>query len=59
MSPDNDARDSRDTAVFEGVTATFVIASVVFIVRLAARFCVLKTWYWDDISMIIAWVCNR
>jgi hypothetical protein len=48
--------NSRDRAVFIGVTVTFILASLFVAARLVARFGIVKRRGWDDYFILLAWV---
>ena len=58
MFLDDDGPHAHSTAVFVGVTVTFIVATAFLVARLIARFHVLKQPGWDDLAITLGWVCR-
>lgn len=48
---------SKSEEIFIGVTVSFILATLCVAARLISRFAIVKYWSWDDLLIIVAWVC--
>ena len=48
---------SNSEEIFIGVTVSFILATLCVAARLISRLAIAKHGSWDDILIIVAWVC--